>query len=311
MSRIFLNQNYRLFKVRPLPKVLDEQLPDSDSYVSSIVDTLCNDEYGDNPFLTDLKRQLASTILTNEMYKTENLTAAASSLIPLNSRLYSNGRSTNDKLNIVEILHNLRLRKKINHVIYDQVKIKVGHLRFQFLDLIPVQIFIFIEIEPTEVLLLTKALPKMQNVIAHYLVNQLGCLFEPLKLSDEFLRSTVDTSVKLANRHEDIGGMELMFSSIQTKGNALNSIALNVESQDIAKFMDRKGFMHNICEYMQTETSIDFSQLALTRLRSELFLLGADGRLRLSSLLSFRSDPEKFADDRPTIWALLMLLYRQ
>ncbi|VEU22350.1 DEKNAAC103425 [Brettanomyces naardenensis] len=162
--------------------------------------------------------------------------------------------------------------------------------------------------DPSNVLLMAKAAPKMQTVIADYLVNELDCLFEPLKLSDSFLRSMADSNVDSTEDMKDVGGIELAFTGIRTKSGALNTMILNVGGEDLQKFKGKNGFTANLCDHISREVSIDLSKLELGRVRSELFSMGSDGRVRFSSLMSYRGNPEDFGDDRVSIWMVLSSL---
>lgn len=315
MSRIFLNHTYRLFTLRQFPNVSD---PNSLENQPSFVSSFCSTDSGTNKHLRKIKQKLANSIILNKIYTIPTIESSGS-LIPSNSRLFSGGQSTNETPDFSDIIENLDLRVKINHLIYNGHKFRVGHLRFRFLDYIPVQVFIFVEFSPGFTVILTKSLPKMQDVVFDYIAETLNSVIGPLSLPDDFLRSTVDESVQKAvseedigsgiNWHNDLGDIELSFTGIKTKCSALNAIVLNIKFADVPKFIDEEGFVAGFCSYMQSETSIDFKKLELTRARNEWFLLTSDGRLRFSDRMSYHTQPSRHDDTRPTIWNIMFSLY--
>ena len=310
-----MNHTYRLFTLKQLPSVDGSEFSDDQH---SFVSSFCSTDGGTNKHLRQIREKLANIIIVNKLY-TISPASLSGSLIPANSRLFSRGRFTNETPDFSDIMENLDLRVKINHLIYNGHRFRVGHLRFRFLEYIPVQVFIFVEFTPGFTVVMTKSLPKMQDVVFNYIAEALSGVVSALSLSAGFLRSTVDRNVQIAVSKEGngndgspqnhLGELELSFTGIRTQCGALSAIVLNIPPGDVPKFVDEDGFLAAFCHYMQSETAVDFTKLALTRARNEWFLLTSDGRLRFSDRMSYHTQPGRHDDNRPTIWDIMFALY--
>ncbi|KAG7819895.1 hypothetical protein KL942_004793 [Ogataea angusta] len=286
MSRILLNNNFKLLKVRSLGH-------------ESVVDRLCYDELDSNTEVAEFRKKIVSAILANELYKSHN----SGLLIPTSSRFYSHGRSMSDKPDFADVLRHLELKLRIKEFECEERHLKMGAIRFKLLNVIPYQIMIFIEIEPGTVLLMARMLPKLYQVATDFLVNDIGSLISPVELSDVFLKNTLNSTIEELGSSL-VGELELAFANIKTTNNALNQIIINVPATDVDKF-PKTDFTSSLFGYLRKSTALDFEQLRLTKIRCNLYLFLSEGRLRFTNELSFAPFFDE-SDPRPSLWPFVL-----
>lgn len=277
----------------------------------SIISTLCSVSDDRNVYLHQLKQKIADKIYQDRLFKPQP-GFVDESLNPTASLLFGSDRFASETPELSEIVENIQIGVKINHLSFKDAEFRVGHLRFQMVDIIPMQIFIFVEYSKNFTLMLTCSNPQLQAVTMDYIGHKLNCFIKPVTFGDAFLRDAVDMSVQDSAKYTSgggLGGLELAFTTIKTIHNSLHTIVIDVEEKDIRKFSNKSGFFTNLADYLQSETAIDFNQLELTRVRSEWFILDSNGRLRMSRLMSYRTNPARSDDPRPTIWNLLLRIY--
>ncbi|GMG29645.1 unnamed protein product [Ambrosiozyma monospora] len=301
MSKVFLDKNFRIFRLQQLPSTTRDE--------DTVIDSLCRDSYNTN--VQQLKKKLANCILSNGFYKpllrSQSSTGDLISTTEHNvSRLYNDGRFLNDKVELSDILQHLLVRPKTTELEYEGKSLKIGHFRFKFLNVIPVQFLILIEVEPGVMLLMMKCMSKLSSVIVDFFINDLGCLFNPLRLSNEFISEILNNTMASIIEVNKIGALEMVYNKIKTTNNSLNSMMLNLENQDLHFFINNeKTFLDTFYEHLFAQSAIHFDMIQLTRIRCKLYFFSCEGLIRFSSDMSFLPYPETQDDVRPSIWPLL------
>ncbi|KAH3661663.1 hypothetical protein OGAPHI_006513 [Ogataea philodendri] len=265
----------------------------------SLVDRLCYNELDSNPEIDAFKKKIVAAILANDLYKSSN----PGQLIPASSRFYANGRSTSDKPDFADVLRHLEVRARIKEFEYESHSLRLGLLRYRLPNVLPFQVSVFIEVQPGVMLFMTKSLPKLHHVTTDFLVNDLGCLISPVRLDDAFLKEILDSTIEELDSAA-VGELELAFANIKTTNNALSQLVINVPRADVAKF-PKTNFSAALFEHLRKNTAIDFQKLQLTKIRCDLYLFLAEGRLRFNSELGFQPYVDE-EDPRPSLWPFLM-----
>ncbi|GMG07947.1 hypothetical protein B5S30_g2556 [[Candida] boidinii] len=343
MSRIFLNSTFKLYKL--------EYLPDSEASISgevsitedqSLIDSFCDDDEFSNQHLDTLSKLISNSILVNGFYRKET----GSLLPPRNpvsssSSILFDDTNKNSTATFQYILSNLAIRIKSSELEVDGRKFKIGHFRFKYLKSLPIQIFILLEIRPGLILLFSKSLPKLNQLLIDYFTNELGCVIETINLSNDFLHKVFNDSIKnlvsyTKENHSDLekihlirslGDLELSFLNIKTINNNLNSIILNIRNKDILLFLKtlessqervdindedkakELDIVSEIYSYLIKNTSIDFNTLKLSRLKTDLFLISSDGKLKFTDTMTYLPFSSLTSHDKClSIWDIILNL---
>lgn len=303
-----------------------------------------------------LLNQISSTIITNELFTLQqtgkntlrgtNRNRMMNGLIPVNSRLYSNGSNTNEQPDIEIIKDLLEVKLKIDEIEdieddYDDrftnqpirndgsaEKLLTGHFRFHLPPMISPQLIILVKSPnqsdqiSNQLLLFFHGNLKFLPVFTKHLQNQFNCAISDLNIDNDSLKSCLNWSV-LNDKLNTIGGIQLWFGKLQTKGK-LGTIVINIDEKDIFKFRDicDQYYKENegnddtetlsvlLFEYLSSQTQISFDKLTLVKLKCQLFTISVDGKVRFNSLMSHLGKKAKEAkgDERLSIWWIIRLL---
>ncbi|OWB54968.1 hypothetical protein B5S28_g830 [[Candida] boidinii] len=338
MSRIFLNSTFKLYKL--------EYLPDTEASAtteSSLIDSFCDDDEFSNQHLDTLSKLISNCILVNGFYKKETGSLLPSrNPVSSSSSILFDDTNKNSTATFQYILSNLAIRIKSSELEVDGRKFKIGHFRFKYLKSLPIQIFILLEIRPGLILLFSKSLPKLNQLLIDYFVNELGCIIETINLSNDFLHKVFNDSIKnlvsyTKGNHSDLekihlirslGDLELSFLNIKTINNNLNSIILNIKNKDILLFLKtlensqqraeinededevkKLDIVSQIYSYLIENTSIDFNTLKLSRLKTDLFLISSDGKLKFTDTMTYLPFSSLTSHDKClSIWDIILNL---
>lgn len=158
------------------------------------------------------------------------------------------------------------------------------------------------------ILIITKASPKVTELFLSWLRSELGSITNPAKFSSLFLKQVLYFLLNgLPTDKTRVGDIELCFKTT-TQGNSLNDISVEIPNSDINEFESYKdkSVLESLFSYLIDQTAIDFGKLDVTKLKCGFLMISSDGKLRLS-----KGIPRISATDviTFTVWDLFAKVY--
>ncbi len=171
-------------------------------------------------------------------------------------------------------------------------------------------------------LLLSRCNPQIQSAFIRWLSFKFDTPVKPIIFKSDFIKSTLGDYIKSQTFSEtngnpvNVGNVGINFS-VDTLGNNLQTIALDIQGSDITNFIiaGEKDFFVGFYEYLQTYTGIDFHQLNMARIHCNWIFISNEGRLKLSSNLELGVEEEEGNEGsndknyKITIWQILHRIY--
>ncbi|KAG0677423.1 hypothetical protein C6P40_004633 [Pichia californica] len=341
MSKIFINHSFKCLEISILPN-----LHNDDDIPRDIINFVCSDI--DSISTRRLLNQIATTIVSNNLFTSSGMSIGSNDnntggLIPINSKLYSNGSNTSDYPKIETIKNLLEIKLKIDDV-NDSIfkndddaddgsaeKLMTGHFRFHLPSIMPPQIFILIKSPilneydiSKKLLLLFHGNSKFLPVFTSHIEENFNCTITNVIPNNNTLQSCLNWCV-INEKLNSIGNIELWFGKLQTKGK-LGTIVITIEEKDILMFRDIymmtkvKGNKDDdddtnlsvlLYEYLESKTKISFDKLILVKLKCQLFTIAVDGKVKFTSSMSHlgKKSKESKRDNRLTIWWIIRRLF--
>lgn len=339
MSKILINHTY---KCLPLT-ILDDEIS-----AENIINSLCLDK-GSNEYKILLSK-LSAGIITNHLYDSSislnNLSNSNNignfnnnyGLIPLNSKLYSNGANTQSIPSINQIYELMECKIKIDNEKIDKIDSKViipltGHFRYQLPLILPPQILVIISDfqNRNKLLLIYHGNNKLFDIITNYLRNSFNCLIDQdFKFNSNFLASSLNWSIE-NDKLESVGNIGLWFGKLETNGK-LGTIIVRIFEKDMKTIKNsvlnkddsggrgsdsdsdsdnedgdddnkKDKIMEYLYNHLEKQTSINFHKLLLVRIQCDLFTIYQDGRIRFTDNMTPK--PSVKNDKRLSIWGII------
>lgn len=176
-------------------------------------------------------------------------------------------------------------------------------------DFFKPQTITFINTKDCNSLILIKCFPKLQNLIFHWLKNKHSLVVKSLRFSSQFIIDTLNYIIDGLLLKDKLGDVELQFQT-NTEQNALNSINIEIINEDILKFVEIKeeqSLLEILYEYLNGQTSIDFSKLNLSKMKCSFILITYDGKLKFNKGLPKLQKSELI---NFTVWDFIYKIYQ-
>lgn len=331
MSKIFINHTFKCMAIDTFVKEEDrDDENDGNDETFDIIQYMCSDV--ESLSTKKLLNQISKTIIMNNMYTGINRNKYNGSLIPTNSKLFSNGSNTNNIPEISLIRDYLEVKLKIDYLNEEEMenddveegeeddeddndneKLITGHFRFHLPPIIPPQIIILIKSPiPNKLLLFFQGNIKFLNIFTNHIQSKFQCAITDISLNNLFFEKCLNWCI-INDKLNSIGTLELWFGKLETKGK-LGSIIIKIEENDLLKLKslvnDNERITSILYEYLKHETSILFENLPLVKIRCQLFTISVDGKIKFSPLMSHLGKTAKSLknDERLSIWWIIRTL---
>lgn len=296
-----------------------------------IIESLCSDI--ESVTSQRILNQLSSAIISNKLYVPQGavLQSSGSGLIPSNSKLYVNGSNTSDIPDIRHVRDLLEVKLKIDDP-YDNPKtiyqeniadevLLAGHFRFHLPPMIPPQLVILVRCpntapEDNKLLLFYHGNVKLLSVFVNFIQTHFDCSINDTTFSNDLIQRCLNWSV-MNDTLNSIGMIELWYGKLNT-GGKLGSIVIKIYEKHFKIIrelitkdaLDDGEFSQILNGYLESQTSIAFDKLTLIKMKSEMFTISVDGKIKFSNFMSQLGHTSKKAkgDDRLSIWWIIRQL---
>ncbi|ANZ78099.1 BA75_05002T0 [Komagataella pastoris] len=156
------------------------------------------------------------------------------------------------------------------------------------------------------VLALSRCDTRYLGLIWSHLTSKMGQIVRPISITSAFTTELFDKSMQeipASNIFNMVGSLHLNFT-VETIGNSLKNIIVDIPG-DVLEKCDSKSYVQDIYARLKKQLGIDLSQLELTTIRSNIFMITNTGRIRFNQGTSLdRSDKDTVA-----VWTMIDQLY--
>ncbi|AOA63062.1 hypothetical protein KP2612_002749 [Komagataella phaffii] len=156
------------------------------------------------------------------------------------------------------------------------------------------------------VIALSRCDTRYLGLIWSHLTSKMGQIVRPMDITSVFMTELFDKSMQeipSSNIFNIVGSLHLNFT-VETLGNSLKNIIIDIPG-DVLEKCDSKSYVQDIYSRLRKQLGIDLSQLELTTIRSNIFMITNTGRIRFNQGTSLDSSDK----DTVAVWTMIDQLY--